>query len=138
MDATSPSNPYVLAPTTPKERELLRRAGFVHITGLVVRTNTGTGERDAIVGENTPVVQLGRWDANNGMIQIVTVGGEIWLAASFGQNTPGWLHNLQQEACRVLAPRGSGCWVHCSNGETIPRRHLMCRYADPDWMPTRH
>lgn len=129
MDAKSPLRQFVTKPTTQEERERLRLAGFVHITGLVSRSPSGESR---VIGENTIHTELGLSGSNNGRTQITTMGGEIWLKENLG----GKQVNLAiLKAQMELAPRGQGGYVYCSNGEQIRMRDLLARVADPDWMP---
>ena len=77
---------YVTQPTTPEERNLLGMAGFVHITGLIM---SGPGDTAPIIkiGVSTLNTECGCYASNSDKIQIITDGGEIWLATRFGVKT---------------------------------------------------
>jgi hypothetical protein len=113
-------------------------AGFVHVTGL---TSHGPEEgKTRLIGENTPITSVGCWESNNGKTQIITEGGEIWLArttiTAFSKEASCAMDARRTEALKRFAPRGRGCWVECSNGEQLRSNDLLARLTDPDWIPT--
>jgi len=117
-------------PSTAKERELLRQAGFVYVTGLETQHLVLHEEYQSYrIGEDTTPSDLGKKDSNNGMRVVVTLGGEWWLARVAADST------VQEAVMKRVAPNGKGCCVPCSNGETIAFFDILSRIADPDWMP---
>ncbi|MDD4082102.1 MAG: hypothetical protein PHD05_01815 [Sphaerochaetaceae bacterium] len=102
--------------------EELRKAGFVHVTGLPVTHPGDTGQP----GDEEHLIQascrnLGRADANNGKVVIITTEGEVWLA-------------INCQATRDTATRfakDEGAFVPCSNGESIQMYLLLERIVDP-------
>src|SRR5690242_4321962 len=95
--------------TTPEERQRLRDAGFVHVTGLL--PSWQSRERMYAIGEKLRDDELGKWGSNNGKVAIVTKGGEVWLAA--------WPVNRFPDLTRHFCPNGGGAFVPLSNGETV-------------------
>jgi hypothetical protein len=113
--------------STPEERTELAKAGFVHVTGLTARRVVGSGSGsprnyEYIIGENLNPDHYGRYDYNNGMVVIVTTGGEIWLAAMTDKNEKT-LFKIASKLC----PEGKGTGVPCSNWECFRHRHLSVR-----------
>lgn len=121
--------------TSIDQRIKLAAAGFVRVDGL-----RAEGCGSYII--EPKVNELGHYDMNNGMMAIVTMGGEVWLAASVfppssiassAYHSPSNLGELIRELC----PRGTGANVPCSNGEALDQREIFYRLARPDWMPGR-
>lgn len=102
--------------------ENLRKAGFVHITGLPVSHpgDTGqSGDREHII--QTSRQSLSRADANNGKVVVITIDGEVWLAIN--------CENTRNTAIRFA--KCEGAFVPCSNGETIHMSWILERLVDP-------
>ncbi len=108
-------------PTTQEQRQVLRDAGFVHVTGLQVYDHKGSP--DYVIGEKVRQSELGSSGYNNGKFVVVTVGGEIWLAVL----REGIPEHIRREFC----PNGSGAFVPLSNGEEVSQKCLLERFADP-------
>ncbi|MDD3486954.1 MAG: hypothetical protein PHF35_01075 [Candidatus Moranbacteria bacterium] len=119
--------------TTPEQRARLVAAGFLRVDGL--KTDGGY-----IIEPR--VSHLGRHDSNNGKTVIVTEGGEVWLAVySSPTSLPDWERrgsSLRAELYRELCPEGTGANVPCSNGEELNFRDVLCRLANPDWIPDKY
>lgn len=118
--------------TSPEEREDLRKAGFVHLTGL--RTSgwdvvCGREHTKYIIGEKLGEKELGKWDYNNGVYVVVTTGGEVWVAIPPSDQPE--IHSRLQDVARAHAPNGKGAFVPLSNGEMINAVFLFRRVADP-------
>jgi hypothetical protein len=113
-------------PTTAGQREVLQRLGFVHATGL--REIGGRSTAGVIIGDNLPARYVGRWDHNNGRQCVTTLGGEVWIRTSSKKG-------MNEQEITDLCPNGQGCYVPCSNGESIAFDDIMRRLVDPDWMP---
>ncbi|MFA6193284.1 MAG: hypothetical protein WC726_00270 [Parcubacteria group bacterium] len=122
--------------TTPEQREKLAVAGFVRVDGLKTdHAYGGTGEGQIIKPE---VEALGRHDSNNGMVVVVTEGGEVWLSVGNSATLAVWERHgasARAELYRELCPRGAGTFVPCSNGEGLNWREIIYRLTNPDWMP---
>jgi hypothetical protein len=118
--------------TTPEQRAKLASAGFVRVDGLKTEGFNGGYVIDPKVAE------LGRFSSNNGVTALVTLGGETWLAFSQSNSLDDWARagaDLRAELYQELCPRGTGVHVPCSNGEGLDWRDIMCRLANPDWIP---
>lgn len=116
--------------TSREERSELAKAGFVRVDGLPLYGIDG--KQTVIIGASLRASELGRHDANNGKMVIVTLSGEVWLSSVIDRWYP--VENLLRWHC----PRGEGVWVPASNGEKFCERHLWRRFANPDWMPTNN
>lgn len=108
-------------PTDDADRAHFKEYGFVHVTGLKVSGSTGY-----VVGEKLIPEHLGKYDYNNGVLVINTMGGEVWLRVNHGVTN---LRILTDKFC----PRGAGAFVPCSNGEQISTRDILQRIADPSY-----
>lgn len=109
-------------PTNEKERELLKKSGFVHVTGLRVQHPSG---KFYIVGSLLSKGDLGHWDRNNGKTVIVTEGGEVWLQP---------VHQpISDNVLEYFAPHGQGAFVPCSSGEQPDFTEVMWRLFDPSF-----
>jgi hypothetical protein len=113
--------------TTDEERQELRGAGFVHVTGLTTYASfSGKPELHSIIGSRVKLDELGKYGQNKGITTIVTTGGEVWIA--FFADLP-----IPQSLVKKLCPKGSGAWVQLSNGEKIEQNVLLARVANPDF-----
>lgn len=113
--------------TTTDQRNMLILAGFVHVTGL--KSTFLSNGSESVIGDNLRHDEVGKYDYNNGVMVIVTVGGEIWIRLGGGE----WPISVGQ--MKELCPRGRGVFVPCSNGELIAFRDIMHRHTDPNWDP---
>lgn len=113
----------ILKRSDTQTRETLAKAGFVHITGLTEHHILGA---EAVIGNDLPARELGKWDQNNGKMVIITEGGEVWLAVASG--------SLPENFLRTVCPNGRGAYVPCSNGETIDFNTLLSRIANPEYI----
>ncbi|MFA6587550.1 MAG: hypothetical protein WCT08_00605 [Patescibacteria group bacterium] len=111
------------AKTNQQERDALRRFGFVHVTGLEAYGNHA-GE---YIGERLTDAKMGKWSTNNGIMVIITHGGEVWLGTT-PSHLPVFIPIL-----RALCPKGEGGFVPCSNGETLNTFLVLKRLSDPDY-----
>lgn len=109
----------------------LVKFGFIHVTGLIAKR----GDEEMRI-EPRSFTELGRFDGNNGMDQIITTDGEVWLR-HVSRNFNIWLNPEFNLLVKQLCPRGRECFVHCSNGEGIPSYALFNRVADPYWTGVR-
>lgn len=116
-----------LKSTSAEERKELAATGFVRVDGLKV-----DGIGNYVIGPE--VRWLGKFDGNNGMTVIVTVGSEVWLAKAGGSEER---RQKMTEIFLELCPRGRGAFVSCSNGEQLRWSDILQRMADPDWRPSR-
>lgn len=115
-------------PTTKEERDALRAAGWVHVTGLQVYDlgKNATEEPSYVIGEKITLDDCGKRNANNSKEVLVTPGGEVWIRAwSEGMN------DLATPTEERLAPERGG-FVPLSNGERVGSHELMARFANPD------
>lgn len=119
---------HVVAYTTDEQRNLLRAAGYVHVTGLTA-TNS-----DRPIGHNLAPRDLGRHNSNNSTDVIITLGGEVWVASHTNDSLRKNGDKIRQVQAQ-LCPNGVGGWVPCSNGEQISHRDLLMRVSDPDYEP---
>jgi hypothetical protein len=133
MSIQTASFAEVIEPTTASQREALRAAGFIHVTGLrycSIKNGNFAGMYVPLPGPT----DLGKYDSNNGTDVIVTLGGEIWVACHTNQSH-GTLAQQIKIALAMLCPRGRGTRVPGSNGESFFGRDLSKRHADPSWEP---
>ena len=117
---------FVGSSSSEEQVKMLREVGFLHATGLVAR-RLPDGESYTI-GEDLRQRELGRWDQNNGVIAVVTPGGEVWLAP--------YRANLKHNEClasvaQSIAVKGKGVFVPCSNGEQLDWHDVIVRMAFP-------
>jgi hypothetical protein len=114
-------------------------AVFIHVTGLRSSCQGPDGRRTdvRVIGENTKITELGTHQVNHSREQIVTEGGEIWLANVVPEDSRDalLLKTKRQSLFKELCPSARGCYVHCSNGEMVSPHDLLYRLSDPDWMP---
>lgn len=117
--------------TTPEQREMLAKAGFVHVTGLWAVGPRGGKFR---IGDYRHPKILGKYGIANGKIVIVTPGGEVWLAVAGreGQQPDEAQADCMQVFC---GEGGSGAWVPGAQGETIDPDQFAKRRLDPSWQP---
>ncbi len=113
--------------TTLEQREVLARAGFVHVTGL---TAWGPMTDQKSVIRLNLASDLGNIGYNNGVTVIVTLGAEIWLAVGPKMDVLGF-----RDVATSIFPKQNGAFVPCSNGESVYGKDLLRRIADPDWEP---
>ncbi|MFH1364352.1 MAG: hypothetical protein ABIH52_01720 [Candidatus Aenigmatarchaeota archaeon] len=109
--------------TTDEEREILRRHGFVHVTGLQAFDHGS--ENQYVIGENLQEKELGRWDKNNGVVVLNTLGGEVWVSRIIDRP-----FDELNEVFDRLAPNGKGAFVPLSNGEHLNQYDIFLRVAD--------
>lgn len=107
-------------------RNILHKAGFVHVTGLrYFRPLDPHDMEDHFIGDQLHHDELGRWDSNNGLTVLVTEGGEVWLKS--GSISEG------SQVISELAPNGRGAFVPLSNGEHISHHDLLHRMTNPNY-----
>lgn len=115
--------------TTAEQRAALAVAGFVRVDGLQTLVSGGS----YII---KPLDErLGRFGAMNGFAEIVTEGGEIWLAT---MNFIPMVDGPVRELLPTLCPNGSisDIWNRWGDkGESLNWREIFYRLANPDWMP---
>ena len=104
--------------TTEEEHQVLKKAGFIHLTGIGYRFNM----KDDIerIGAKLNERQLGKYGENNGKCVVITTGGEVWLKSG---RLPG---KIAERFC----PNGGGAFVPLSNCEYINYNDLLDRIAD--------
>lgn len=109
-------------------RDVLQRAGFVHITGLPYYDRWLKDENGCPVAGTIQArrCELGRWDQNNGKTVVVNQLGEVWLTA-------GFFGLALTELSSELGLVGTGAFVPCSNTDEIDMDCLLHRVADPLW-----
>lgn len=115
--------------TSETQRVQLAVLGFARVDGLKATDPIQPSSEYEI---KAVVDQLGRWDANNGRLVVVTEGGEVWLA--FHPGTENFWQKLKA-VTDELCPRGQGAFVPCSNGEALSWYDTMQRLSNPDWQP---
>ncbi len=120
------------APTSPEQRAKLAKAGFVRVDGLYGVDHGHPSYKDGYIIQPAPA-SLGRYDGNNGMTVIVTLGGEMWLAV--GTEMSEEQTKIFRELVKELCPNGQGVWIPCSNWDHIDDRSLLSRLMNPDWDP---
>lgn len=113
-------------PTNHHERNLLTDAGFVHVTGLRYWHPDGVSHEDHFIGKNLRSEELGKYDHNNSMNVIVTIGGEVWIKA-------GACPDDRSDVILAMAPNGCGAFVPLSNGEQVSHHDLLMRISDPNY-----
>lgn len=122
LEINNTSRVFTGTPTSEERRKALTDAGFVHVTGL--STYTHAWKREYVIGEKLTTEDVGKWDSHNGMMVLITNGGEVWLrAAPNSEKIRGVL--------KAFAPNGQGAFVPLSNGEVIEAHEILTRIVDP-------
>lgn len=106
--------------------ERLRKAGFLHVTGLHVKCPAG----EYIIGEKMYCRESGRWDYNNGLFVINTENREVWVRKCSETEFENIEKTFSEIQLQTIAPNGRGAFVPFSNGESIEPSHILKRIAD--------
>ncbi len=117
----------IIEHTTLEQRRSLFEIGYVHVTGLT----EFKGWRKRVIGFGLKISDVGRWTVQDGISVIVTLGGEIWISASYPEN-----EHKHRELFTMLAPRQQRIEPPpCTNGWHVPTIEVLRRLANPDCEP---
>jgi hypothetical protein len=109
--------------SSPEDVRDLRTAGFVHITGLVHYSRNGMKQQYR-VGENLQEDEKGIYHSNNGMMVVITTGGEVWLRSRQDKEP-------SKEMLNRICPNQGSAYVFLSNADTIDVHDILDRVANP-------
>lgn len=125
----------IVYPTTPEQRQLLREAGFVHVTELRVPTK----EDPEKIGHQYTIragrqgCPIGKYGIASGFMVLTTMGGEVWIAHQPDEyKLKRGLGDQRNTIFQLLCPGGEGDFILFPAGSDIDSHSVLSRVTDPD------